>query len=106
MRQLENEIEKKLVDQVKKLGGQAFKFISPNHAGIPDRLVILPGNKIGFAEIKRPGGKTRRLQDNQIAFLKSLGCMVWVIDNEEKIDKFIKKLQGGTQTIERDIQAI
>nr|DAZ69971.1 MAG TPA: Nuclease [Caudoviricetes sp.] len=106
MRQLENEIEKKLVDQVKKIGGQAFKFISPNHAGIPDRLVILPGNKIGFAEIKRPGGKTRRLQDKQIAFLKSLGCMVWVIDNEEKIDKFIKKLQGGTQTIERDIQAI
>lgn len=25
----ENEIEKKLVEKVKKLGGQAFKFISP-----------------------------------------------------------------------------
>lgn len=90
---LEKELEKKLVDKVKKIGGKAFKFVSPGNAGVPDRLVILPGNKIGFAEMKRPGGKTTKLQDKQINFIKSLKCFVMVIDNEEKIDRFIERLQ-------------
>lgn len=29
---LENEVEKKLVAEVKKLGGKAFKFVSPGNA--------------------------------------------------------------------------
>ncbi len=90
---LEKELEKKLVAKVKKLGGKAFKFVSPGNAGVPDRLVILPGNKIGFAEMKRPGGKTKKLQDKQINFIKSLKCFVMVVDSEEKIDRFIERLQ-------------
>ena len=39
---LENELEKKLRDKVKKLGGKAYKFVSPGNAGVPDRLVVLP----------------------------------------------------------------
>ena len=39
---LENELEKKLRDKVKKLGGKAYKFVSPGNAGVPDRLVFLP----------------------------------------------------------------
>lgn len=90
---LEKELEKKLVAKVKKLGGKAFKFVSPGNAGVPDRLVILPENKIGFAEMKRPGGTTTKLQDKQIKFIKSLKCLVMVIDSETKIDRFIERLQ-------------
>jgi len=38
----EKELERKLVDKVKKLGGRAFKFISPGNSGVPDRLIVLP----------------------------------------------------------------
>ncbi len=92
---LEKELEKKLVDRVKKLGGKAFKFVSPGNAGAPDRLAILPGNKVGFAEIKRPGGKTTTLQERQIRFIRSLDCFVMVVDSEEKIDEFIEVLQNA-----------
>ena len=92
---LEKELEKNLVDRVKKLGGKAFKFVSPGNAGVPDRLAILPGNKVGFAEIKRPGGKTTILQERQIRFIRSLDCFVMVVDSEEKIDEFIEVLQNA-----------
>lgn len=92
---LEKELEKKLVDRVKKLGGKAFKFVSPGNAGAPDRLAILPGNRVGFVEIKRPGGKTTILQERQIRFIRSLDCFVMVVDSEEKIDEFIEVLQNA-----------
>ncbi len=93
----EKYIERKLVEKVKDLGGRAYKFISSNYAGVPDRLIVLPGGKVGFAEMKRPGGKTTKLQEHQISFLKSLDCNVEVISTIEQIDKFIEKLQVGDE---------
>lgn len=90
---LEKELEKKLVEKVKKLGGRAYKFVSPANAGVPDRLIVLPGGKVGFAEIKRPKiGKTRTLQERQILFLMKLGCIVEVVASIEDIDKVILKI--------------
>lgn len=97
--ELEKRIEAKFREKIKSLGGRALKFISPGNAGVPDRLVILPGNKIGFAELKRPGGKTTKLQDRQIAFIKKLGCFVMVVDSEEKINEFIERLKGNETNI-------
>ena len=61
---LEKDIETKLRNKVKALGGRAYKFVSPGNSGVPDRLVVLPGGKIGFAELKRPGKMPRKLQCN------------------------------------------
>ena len=49
----------------------------------------MPGNRIYFAELKRPGGKTSQLQNRQIGRLKDLGCNVSVIDSKEGVDKFL-----------------
>lgn len=51
----EKEIEQKLVAEAKAAGGIAAKFVSPGLDGMPDRLVLLPGGKIGFVEVKAPG---------------------------------------------------
>ena len=39
----EKDIEKYLRDEIKKVGGIAYKFVSPGNSGVPDRLVLLPG---------------------------------------------------------------
>lgn len=95
MKKLEKDIESKLRDKIKQLGGRAYKFVSPGNAGVPDRLVVLPGGKLYFVEMKRPGGRTRVLQDRQIVFLEKLGFEVLVISNEEELENFIKNLKEG-----------
>jgi len=37
------------------MGGMAVKFTSPGLDGVPDRIVLLPGRKIAFVELKAPG---------------------------------------------------
>lgn len=90
---LEKEIEKQLVQKVKKLGGRAYKFVSPGNVGVPDRLVVLPGGKIGFAELKQKGKQPTQYQTLQIGRLMNMGCFVMVVDSEEKIDLFLQCLK-------------
>lgn len=49
---LERDIEKKFVAKVKRMGGEAVKFTSPASRGWPDRLVVLPGGRVTFVELK------------------------------------------------------
>lgn len=85
-------VEKHLVQKTQECGGICLKFISPGIAGVPDRIVILPGGKIGFAEMKAPGKKPRRLQRNVLRKMYQLGCRVCVIDNPESAENFIRRL--------------
>lgn len=82
----EKEVEQYLVKKVKEIGGKAFKFVSPGNAGVPDRMVCLPGGRIFFVELKAPGGKTTALQNLQINKLYDLGFNVFVVDDKKTID--------------------
>lgn len=93
---LEKDLEAKLRIKVKQKGGRAYKFVSPGNVGVPDRLVVLPGGKVGFAEMKRSNKeRPTRLQQAQIDFLNSIGCIAQIVDSEEEIDNFILKLEKG-----------
>ena len=81
----ESEIEKHLRAEAKRMGGMAVKFVSPGLDGVPDRIVLLPGRKIAFVELKAPGKKPRPLQVKRMRQLKSLGFPVYVIDGVEQI---------------------
>ncbi|NRG44208.1 VRR-NUC domain-containing protein [Bacillus sp. CRN 9] len=85
----EKDIEKYLRDQVKKECGIAYKFESPGNSGVPDRLVLLPGKKIVFVELKAPGKKPSPIQLAQHRKITKLGFEVFVIDSKEGVDKFI-----------------
>lgn len=91
---LEKEIEKALVKKVKALGGLCIKFTSPSMMGIPDRIVLLPKAKLGFVELKRPGGKARPIQVKRIKDLEKLGFKVFVLDDKENIDEVINAIGG------------
>ena len=59
---LERDVESYLVRRAKAAGGWPLKFVSPGTRGVPDRLLIFPG-KVIFVEVKRPGEKSRKLQE-------------------------------------------
>lgn len=59
---MERDIEKKFRLEVKKRGGLALKFVSPGFSGVPDRIILMPGRKVAFVEVKQPGEQMRPLQ--------------------------------------------
>ena len=88
----EKQIEAALASEVKKHGGIAPKFTSPGFAGMPDRIILLPGGRIEFAELKTPGKKPRRLQIARHRLLRRLGFRVYIIDSTEQIGGVIDEI--------------
>lgn len=82
----EDVIERHLVNEVKKAGGIAYKFVSPGRRAVPDRLVLLPGGKVIFVECKAPGEKPRPDQLREHARLFALGHQVVVLDGKDLND--------------------
>ena len=89
----EKTIESKLVKAVKNMGGLAPKFISPGLDGVPDRLVLLPGGKIAFIELKATGKKLRPLQVRRKRQLEKLGFSVYCIDRADQIGGILDAIQ-------------
>lgn len=86
---LEKDLEKYFVNQVKNAGGLVYKFVSPGHSGVPDRLIIMPSGRAFFAELKAPGGKLRPLQDKEISRLVHHGINVYLLDSKEQVDELM-----------------
>ncbi len=92
---LEGRVESRLVREVERRGGKALKFTPPGWAGAPDRLVLLPGGRVAFVEVKAPGKKPRPLQRKRAEELQALGFPVYVVDSQEAIERFIMEVFGG-----------
>lgn len=89
---MEKKVEKYLVVRVESLGGLCVKFPPLFFAGFPDRIVLLPGGRIVFVELKDEGKKPTPLQVRVHKRLKALGFRVEVLDSKESIDEFILTL--------------
>ena len=90
----ERDVEKSLVRAVKKLGGLCPKFVSPGMDGVPDRIILMPGARIAFAELKAPGKKMRPLQVKRKRQLESLGFRVYCIDSKEQIGGVLREIRA------------
>lgn len=88
----EKQVEQRLVQAVKRNGGICPKFTSPGFAGMPDRLILLPGGRFAFAELKAPGEKPRPLQTARHRLLMQLGFRVFVIDSISQIETTINSV--------------
>ena len=82
---LERTLERILVRAVKAMGGFSPKLVSPGTDGMPDRLVLLPGGKLAFVEMKAPGMQMRPLQVRRKRQLEALGFRVYCVDRVEQI---------------------
>ena len=90
---LEKEIEAKLVKIVAKHGGRCLKWVCPGWTGVPDRIILLPGGRIRFAEIKRPeGGRYSPTQNWWGRRLTALGFIYWRIKDAEDLAEVERNL--------------
>lgn len=80
---LEKDIEKKVCDYAKSKGILVYKFSSPGHAAVPDRLFVRPGGEVFFIEFKAPGKKPTSAQWREILRLGNQGVSVYIIDDVE-----------------------
>ena len=92
---LEREVEKKLVDGVRRMGGRAYKFVSPGNDGVPDRIVVLPDTAPMFVELKTESGKLSSLQKVQITRLEKLGQYVRVLYGAKDVENFLEEMWNG-----------
>ena len=94
MQILENDIERHLVRKVRDLGGRAYKFVSPTNRGVADRLIVLPGGRVWFVEVKKMGGRLSPLQRIFAEEVKALGCNYAIVWSKEDVDAFIEARQS------------
>lgn len=94
MVELEKDIERKLRRMVEKRRGLCLKWVCPGWSGVPDRIVLLPGGRIYFVELKRPNGsRVAKLQEKWKDWLTELGFWVLHIYNEGDLATFELAIQ-------------
>lgn len=95
---LEKDIEDWLSKQVEKIGGLAFKFISPGNPGVPDRIYIFPGGGIWFVELKQQFGRIANIQKWQRERLILMGCHYRLVRGMEDARAFAKEMKDAVHT--------
>lgn len=88
----ESALERRLVREVKRRGGQADKFTVPGKRGMPDRIILLPGARTVFVEMKAPGESLRPLQAKRAKDLRAMDFPVYCIDSIKGINDFIAEV--------------
>ena len=91
----EASVEARLRKMVERAGGKCLKFVSPGHTGVPDRIILMPGGRVYFAELKAPGEKERARQEYVQGRLRKLGFKVF-----SSVDTFERALNVVTELLD------
>ena len=92
---LEKQIEAYFVKRVKEIGGVAYKFTSPAHRGVADRVVCLPDGSTWFVELKAANGRLSALQQvfqSDMARLCQNYACLW---SKDHVDEWVNNRKYG-----------
>lgn len=99
---LEKGIERRLKREVEKtvLGAVCMKWVCPGYSGVPDRMILLPGGKIIFVELKSPGKHERARQEYVQTRLRKLGFTVFSsVDSPARIREVVQYCRQEVQDV-------
>jgi len=88
----ESEIENYFKWAVERVGGKTYKFTSPSHRGVADRIACLPNGATWFVELKTKGGRLSELQKIFAADMAKLNQNYTTLWTKEQVDAFITTL--------------
>lgn len=91
----ESDVEQYLHEQIELRGGTTRKWTCPGHAGVPDRVCILPENVIFFVEVKSKYGTLQSNQIREHQRLRDLGCSVFVVEGHSDVNKLMDLIFFG-----------
>ena len=89
---LERDIERHLVRRVAERGGVAYKWVSPGRVGVADRIVMLPGGRVWFVELKTVKGRLSPLQKVFAADMARMGMNYLVIRTKGEVDELLQRV--------------
>ena len=82
-------MEAHLVKRVRELGGEIRKVSWIGRVNAPDRLVMLPGRRAVWVELKAPGKRPTAQQIREHNRLRRLGELVEVVDTLEGVEELL-----------------
>lgn len=89
-------LEARLSKEVKKRGGYSIKLLPWVEVGLPDRLVVLPGNVTIFVELKSKKGELKGKQRIWCNRLLGTGHEHWVIFDEKSYNCLLERMDELT----------
>ena len=99
---LEKTIESKFRRAVEATGARCLKFVSPGFTGVPDRIILLPGGTVFFAELKAPNKTERRRQEYVQSILRNMGFTVFSsVNTDEKILEVVHRCREVVRNAKR-----
>jgi hypothetical protein len=96
----ESAIERELIAAVALRGGICEKIMCVGKRGFFDRLIILPGGRIIFCEIKRPrGGKISPHQRQYQGIFQALNVEACFVRNRTDIVELLSEKEGPQRVV-------
>jgi hypothetical protein len=92
MKERESEVERHLVWHVARMGGKTYKFASPAHRGVADRIVCLPNGMTWFIELKALTGKLAPLQERFATEMEDLNQLYVCLWSLKQVDEWVESL--------------
>ena len=94
MNMREREVEAYLRRRCEKAGLPVYKFVPDQDPGMPDREILLPGERVCWVETKKPkGGRVAELQKYRHRKLREAGHRVEIVWTKDQADELVRKLE-------------
>lgn len=89
----EHAVETALREAAHAHGGLCWKITA--RKGAPDRLLMLPGRRAAFVELKAPRGIPTELQRKVMTSLERLGFPCYVVDSPTEARRLVQDLAAS-----------
>ncbi len=88
--------EARLCAGIRALGGLCPKFNPTGERGWPDRVVVMPGGRVYWVELKSLRGRLTPWQTRRHLELKALGQEVVTLHGHDQVDTFLERVRATT----------